>query len=265
MSHRFFLLATPLGLAAALLVSLALPSCSKSSASADAGPSDAGHYYDAIIPSSCGTTDDCLNLGLDADTCAFAIEAGCSALGQCVAITTPSDKSKCAPALTVCPCASPTCMAMGEAGTCTANLTTATVPECWQGYSPFSVMNVGQCAPACAPLCTTGTPCLAPSTCASGVCTNELCAAPACAAIAPLCPDGHGCGANSDCATARCVNGACATPFCAPTCPTSNVCGQDDDCASGTCTKYGKCAPPPDAGHDAGRDGGQDAGDAARD
>jgi hypothetical protein len=94
--------------------------CSNSSGGADAA---------ALAPNTCGGTDDCILLGLDADTCVYNADGGCATYGHCVLFTPEPDTSKCTPQATVCPCSGDTQM----------------IPACWQGLSPIPILSSGAC------------------------------------------------------------------------------------------------------------------------
>jgi hypothetical protein len=134
---------------------LAMAHCSKSGSGAGGASSDGGGGDDedgGAIPLSCGSTDDCLSAGLDADTCVYSATPGnCSAIGQCQPIDPSAHKSDCAPAVTICPCGAATCTCAGDptmtkdAG-CVCEDDTVTIPACWQGFSPVAVASVGRCS-----------------------------------------------------------------------------------------------------------------------
>ncbi len=133
------------------------------------------------------------------------------------------------------------------------------------------------CGGANAPKCATGLKCGAKLDCASGVCTANLCSAPAIDGVqngtetdidcggptAPACADTKMCGVGSDCTSLVCTGGTCRAPSptdtvkngdetdvdCGgagnPKCTTAKVCKVASDCASDGCAFDFKCAPRP--------------------
>jgi hypothetical protein len=113
-----------------------------------------------------------------------------------------------------------------------------------------------------------GTACSANGDCSSQVCTNGICAPPACS---PACPVGQpcglggpfgdcgsqncnigvcaaslfmsGCSVDGDCVTQSCVSSVCGAPACAPHCQQAAGCGVNGDCNSQFCSD-GICLPP---------------------
>lgn len=107
-----------IGFVLLLVASAGQVGCSSSGASADAGVEAA--------PISCGASVDCP----DAQMCAYpVVKNGCSLVGQCRVLPLPADSPSCAGPTPACPCS-------GE---------TQDIPACWGDYSPFAVLNVGQC------------------------------------------------------------------------------------------------------------------------
>jgi len=131
------------------------------------------------------------------------------------------------------------------------------------------------CGGAIAPKCATGLKCGDKIDCASGVCTTNVCAAPAIDGVkngtetdvdcggptAPACADTQMCGVGSDCTSLVCTAGTCRAPSptdnvkngtetdvdCGgagnPKCGTAKVCKVATDCASDGCAFDFKCAP----------------------
>lgn len=97
------------------------------------------------------------------------------------------------------------------------------------------------CAPpACAPRCNRGALCGANADCGSQVCTANTCRAPVCS---PRCLQAAICGDNSDCSSFVCTNNRCAPSSCSPNCNQGAPCGSNNDCLARRCVN-GQCAPP---------------------
>jgi len=97
------------------------------------------------------------------------------------------------------------------------------------------------CAPpACAPRCNRGALCGANADCGSQVCTANTCRAPACS---PRCGQAAICGDNGDCLSFICTNNRCAPPSCSPNCNQGAPCAVNGDCLARRCLN-GQCAPP---------------------
>jgi hypothetical protein len=88
--------------------------------------------------------------------------------------------------------------------------------------------------------CADGHTCQTNDDCGSRVCTNLLCAPPACA---PRCNRGALCGANADCGSQVCVGSTCRAPACSPRCLQGAICGDNGDCSSFVCSSTNRCAP----------------------
>jgi hypothetical protein len=109
-----------------LVLFIAASACSTSS-SGDTG--DGGDV--AVIPFSCGATEDCVSVGLDADMCVYsATVGGCAATGHCMNVTIPPLSASCAPERAVCPCSGGTQL----------------IPPCWpKDLSPIAISTLGEC------------------------------------------------------------------------------------------------------------------------
>jgi hypothetical protein len=123
------------------LLALPLAACHSSASEPKSGtPHDGGGsgdesddasddvYYDAVLPFTCSSTDDCLSVGLDADTCVYPEDGGCAAYGHCIILEMPAN-GECGEARYACPCSGDTQM----------------IPACYGGYSPFAVASEGPC------------------------------------------------------------------------------------------------------------------------
>ena len=131
------------------------------------------------------------------------------------------------------------------------------------------------CGGALAPKCGNALKCVGKTDCASGVCTGNICQAPAidgtkngtetdidCGGpTAPACIDGKTCGVGDDCTSKVCTGGTCRAPSptdnvkngvetdvdCGgagnPKCTTAKSCIASTDCASDGCGYNFKCSP----------------------
>jgi len=117
-------------------------------------------------------------------------------------------------------------------------------PTCTDGVKNGAETDV-DCGGGTCPACANGKTCLAGTDCASGVCTNGVCVAPAATCTdgiknhgetdvdcggpnCPGCADGKTCAAGTDCASGRCVTGTCTAKL-----ADGQSCSAANDCASG--------------------------------
>jgi hypothetical protein len=148
---------------------------------------------------------------------------------------------------------------------------TQPVPTCTDGVRNGNETDVDCGGPTC-PKCANGKACAAGTDCQSGVCTNNVCVAPAascsdtrCGGDCPPCANGQTCAGGPDCQSGHCVGGTCRQCGAAGDCSAitaaachkvvceSGTCGQavDDSnlpasgqCTTGTCTGGTPSQPP---------------------